>query len=96
MDHGRKRQITIDVEEIEESFLISVQDTGAGIRKENMGDLFSHGFTTKQSGHGFGLHSCALTAQTLGGELRAKSDGAGLGATFTLNIPKEQTELCKV
>jgi len=84
------------VREIQESFQISVQDTGAGIREENMGNLFSHGFTTKQSGHGFGLHSCALTAQILGGDLQAKSDGVGLGATFTLNIPKEQNELCKI
>ena len=96
VDHNRERHISIDVEEIEESFLISVQDTGAGIHEENMGDLFSHGFTTKQSGHGFGLHSCALTAQILGGQLHAQSDGVGLGATFTLNIPKEQNELCKI
>ena len=96
VEHDRKRQISIDVEEIEDSLQISVKDSGVGIEKENMGKLFSHGFTTKQSGHGFGLHSCALTAQVLGGELYAKSEGVGLGATFILTIPKEQTELCKV
>ena len=96
VDHDCKRQISIDVAELEDSFQISVQDTGAGIRQENMENLFLHGFTTKQSGHGFGLHNCALTAQNLGGELCANSEGAGLGATFILTLPKEQIELCKI
>jgi PAS domain S-box-containing protein len=66
---------------------IAVIDNGIGIPPENMGRLFSHGFTTRQSGHGFGLHSGALAAQELGGTLRADSAGTGRGATFTLELP---------
>ena len=32
-------------------------------------EIFHHGFTTKQDGHGFGLHSCANAARELGGSL---------------------------
>jgi len=64
-----------------------VIDNGIGIPPENMGRIFNHGFTTRDSGHGFGLHSAALAAQELGGSLRAESDGPGRGATFVLELP---------
>jgi PAS domain S-box-containing protein len=66
---------------------IIVQDNGIGIPKENLTNIFSHGFTTKRDGHGFGLHSSALAAKELGGSLTAHSDGPGTGATFTLELP---------
>jgi signal transduction histidine kinase len=66
---------------------ICVEDNGEGIAPENMARLFSHGFTTRKHGHGFGLHSCVLAAREMGGSLTAKSDGAGKGAAFTLELP---------
>jgi signal transduction histidine kinase len=66
---------------------ISVADNGTGIAKENLARIFSHGFTTRSDGHGFGLHSGALAAREMGGTLRANSDGPGKGATFTLELP---------
>jgi PAS domain S-box-containing protein len=63
---------------------ISVIDNGVGIPKENLTRIFSHGFTTRKNGHGFGLHSSALAAKELGGALSVHSDGPGKGATFTL------------
>jgi two-component system, NtrC family, sensor kinase len=66
---------------------ISVSDNGVGISPENLTRIFSHGFTTKQDGHGFGLHSGALGAREMGGALRAASQGPGHGATFTLELP---------
>jgi ligand-binding sensor domain-containing protein/signal transduction histidine kinase len=69
---------------------ISVADNGVGIPPENMTRIFSHGFTTRKNGHGFGLHSGALAAKELGGSLSAHSEGPGKGATFTLALPCEQ------
>ena len=66
---------------------IVVQDNGVGISKENLTRIFSHGFTTKRDGHGFGLHSGALAAKELGGSLTVHSEGPGRGATFTLEVP---------
>jgi signal transduction histidine kinase len=79
--------ITLRIEPATEGVRISVVDNGVGIPAENMDRLFTHGFTTRQSGHGFGLHSGALAAQELGGSLRAESDGSGLGAAFILELP---------
>jgi signal transduction histidine kinase len=62
-------------------------DNGVGIPTDNLARIFSHGFTTKKDGHGFGLHSGALTARQLGGSLSVESEGRSLGATFTLELP---------
>jgi signal transduction histidine kinase/HAMP domain-containing protein len=66
---------------------VMVCDTGKGIAPENLARIFSHGFTTRTGGHGFGLHSCALAAVEMGGRLSVASDGVGHGATFTLEVP---------
>ena len=81
--------VTLRIEPAERGVRISVIDNGVGIAPENMSQLFSHGFTTRKSGHGFGLHSGALAAHDLGGTLRAESAGPGQGAAFILEIPCE-------
>ena len=67
--------------------LIEVEDTGGGITPECMGKVFDLGFTTKEDGHGYGLHTAAIAAREMGGALWASSPGEGLGATFTLELP---------
>jgi PAS domain S-box-containing protein len=70
---------------------IAVKDSGVGIAPENLTRIFSHGFTTKKGGHGFGLHSAANAAREMGGQLSVQSDGPGRGATFTLGLPIAKT-----
>jgi signal transduction histidine kinase len=67
--------------------VIEVEDTGSGIAPENLARIFTHGFTTKKDGHGFGLHSSALAAMEMGGSLEAHSAGTGKGARFVLQLP---------
>jgi len=66
---------------------IEVRDTGIGIEAADLDRVFQHGFTTKSSGHGFGLHFCANAVAEMGGTIRAASDGPGRGATFTVRLP---------
>ncbi|WP_043427703.1 trifunctional serine/threonine-protein kinase/ATP-binding protein/sensor histidine kinase [Cystobacter fuscus] len=66
---------------------IQVADSGVGIAPELMDSLFTHGFTTRKDGHGFGLHSSALAAQMLKGRLLLESAGPGQGAVATLELP---------
>lgn len=84
------RIVTISARQDADNICIDVSDSGVGIEPEKLGNLFQHGFTTKANGHGFGLHASAITATELGGSLSAKSDGLGLGATFTLTVPIRQ------
>ncbi len=71
---------------------MSVADNGEGMTPEVQAKLFTHGFTTRQDGHGFGLHWSAIAAKQIGGTLRASSEGVGHGAMFTLEIPAKSTE----
>jgi PAS domain S-box-containing protein len=87
-DSGRTdKRITLRVGLAPLGVRISVIDNGIGILPENMSRLFRHGFTTRASGHGFGLHSGAIAAHELGGTLHAESEGAGRGAAFILELP---------
>src|SRR6218665_19991 len=69
---------------------IQVVDSGKGFARELHKQLFALGFTTREEGHGFGLHSSALAAQVMGGRLLLESEGPGKGATATLELPLSQ------
>jgi predicted ATPase/signal transduction histidine kinase len=69
------------------SMYIQVVDNGVGMTPEVRERLFTHGFTTRPDGHGFGLHASAVAASQLGGRLSVESAGPGRGATATLEIP---------
>ncbi len=92
-DSGRSdKRITIRVTPCALGVAIEVVDNGVGIATENMTRIFSHGFTTRVGGHGFGLHSAALAAQELKGSLGVASEGPGCGATFRLELPLTPAE----
>jgi len=83
-----RRLITVCVEVEQPAGLrFTVQDNGIGIPADNLKRIFSHGFTTKKNGHGFGLHSCANAAKEMKGTMTVASPGIGQGATFTLTLP---------
>jgi signal transduction histidine kinase len=83
-----RRRLTLGVQTEPDNLIrISVADTGVGIAADNLTRIFSHGFTTRKNGHGFGLHSGFLAAREMGGALMVHSEGLGRGATFTLELP---------
>ncbi len=85
--NGQENRLTIRVSQQAGRVRIAVADNGSGISPENLAKIFTHGFTTKKDGHGFGLHSATLAAKEMGGSLTVHSDGPGQGATFTLELP---------
>jgi signal transduction histidine kinase len=85
-----ERRLHVEVRQDSGFIVVSIRDCGSGISGDNLGRLFTHGFTTKPDGHGFGLHSCAIAAQEMGGSLTATSAGPGTGATFVLRLPAKQ------
>jgi NO-binding membrane sensor protein with MHYT domain len=75
---------------------ITVEDSGIGIHADSLARLFQFGFTTKNDGHGFGLHTCAILAKELSGDLRAFSDGENRGARFELEFAAQAVEVRKL
>ena len=86
--NGQENRLTIRVNQEAGRVRIAVADNGSGISPENLAKIFTHGFTTKKDGHGFGLHSATLAAKEMGGSLSVQSDGPGQGAAFTLELPR--------
>ncbi|HEY5568329.1 MAG TPA: AAA family ATPase [Gammaproteobacteria bacterium] len=82
-----KRRLTVVLAADGDAARIEVRDNGVGIPRANLPKVFNHGFTTKKTGHGFGLHNCANAAQQMDGRLEAFSDGPGKGARFVLRLP---------
>jgi PAS domain S-box-containing protein len=86
----KEKKITLRTKIVDNDYVhIEVTDNGIGIKPENILNIFTHGFTTKKTGHGFGLHASALSAQEAGGSLKAYSEGENQGATFILILPKK-------
>ncbi|MGB8355943.1 MAG: ATP-binding protein [Chthoniobacteraceae bacterium] len=81
------KRLTLRVARLDDHVIVSVTDNGVGIPPENLTRIFAHGFTTKKTGHGFGLHGGVLAAREMGGDLTVASDGPGNGAVFTLHLP---------
>ncbi|MHC1706357.1 MAG: histidine kinase N-terminal 7TM domain-containing protein [Bacteroidales bacterium] len=71
---------------------ISVQDTGAGIPKENLKQLFQYNYkysekgTAGEKGSGLGLLLCKELLQKNGGTISVVSE-VGKGSTFTITLP---------
>jgi signal transduction histidine kinase len=66
---------------------IEVQDTGSGVRPEDLQRIFIPFFTTKSTGHGVGLALAHRVITDHGGTLTAGNAPDG-GAVFTIKLPK--------
>ncbi|MBL7205119.1 MAG: HAMP domain-containing protein [Desulfobacteraceae bacterium] len=68
---------------------LSIIDTGCGISKENMKNIFEPLFTTRARGIGLGLAVARNLAEANGGSIRVESE-EGKGSTFTLILPTRE------
>jgi signal transduction histidine kinase len=80
-------RITVRLRGDGDHVLLSIEDSGIGMCQDVLSHLWQFGFTTKQNGHGFGLHNSANAARAIGATLEGQSDGPGKGSRFTLRLP---------
>jgi len=84
-----KGTITLTLVDEEEQVVIEVQDTGKGIRKKDLGNVFTPGFTTKKRGWGLGLSLARrIVEEYHKGRIFVKQSELGKGTTFRIEIPK--------
>ena len=85
-DHGT---ITLHVEETDSRAIIEVSDTGKGIKKKDLGDVFRPGFTTKKRGWGLGLSLAKrIIEEYHHGRIFVKSSEVGVGTTFRIELKR--------
>jgi two-component system sensor histidine kinase/response regulator len=80
--------LTIEASLEHEAVSIKVQDTGVGMSRETLRQIFQPFFTTKVKGQGLGLAVCKRLVEAQGGSIKVASE-PGKGSTFTVNIPLE-------
>lgn len=80
-------RINISVSETEQKAVIEVADTGKGIRKKDLGNVFRPGFTTKKRGWGLGLSLAKrIVEEYHHGRIYVKSSEVGKGTTFRIEL----------
>ncbi|WBW97097.1 transporter substrate-binding domain-containing protein [Oceanirhabdus sp. W0125-5] len=74
--------------------LFTCSDTGSGIRKEDLENIFNPFFTTKVPGKGtgLGLYVTYNEVKKLGGEIRVSSE-VGEGTTFYITLPLDGDDI---
>jgi signal transduction histidine kinase len=86
---GESGTITLHVEETETKAIIDVSDTGKGIRKKDISNVFRPGFTTKKRGWGLGLSLAKrIVEEYHHGHIFVKSSEVGVGTTFRIELRK--------
>ena len=84
-----KGSINITIKNETANIVIDVTDTGKGISKQNIANVFKPGFTTKKRGWGLGLSlSKRIIEQYHKGELFVKHSESGKGTTFRIVLKK--------
>jgi signal transduction histidine kinase len=79
-------RVTVEACEGDDQVILRVSDNGAGIRPEITDRLFKSRFTTKATGHGYGLMACRNIVADHGGAIDVSSE-VGCGSTFTIRFP---------
>ncbi len=82
-----EKRLVIKLYEQEGQVWLEISDTGSGIKQGHIDKIFTHGFTTKKNGHGFGLHSSANYMTEMGGKINVRNKKEGTGAVFSLSFP---------
>jgi len=86
---GEQGTITLHVEDTATKAIIEVSDTGKGIRKKDIANVFRPGFTTKKRGWGLGLSLAKrIIEEYHSGKIFVKSSEVGKGTTFRIELRK--------
>ena len=82
-------KITLFMNDEGERIAIEVSDTGKGIRKKDIANVFRPGFTTKKRGWGLGLSLAKrIVEEYHHGKIWVKSSEVGKGTTFRIELHK--------
>ena len=82
----RPAQVVVDVGQRDGLAVVSVSDTGKGIKPEHLPNIFRPFYTTKGSGTGLALSLARRIVEDHGGKITVRSE-VGRGSTFEVMLP---------
>lgn len=78
-------KIVLTTNRADQQEIITIEDSGGGIKEDALRELFKPYFTNKKDGTGIGLYIAKQITQKMGGDLSAKN--GDLGARFCISLP---------
>ena len=92
IQHTKSGSVLARYEYIADRLLVSVEDTGCGIKKENLENIFGRFVTGANNGAGLGLSICHELVHYMGGTIELTST-EGKGTTVWFSIPCKMVEM---
>ena len=88
-DFKRQKELMFGIYSKPGAVLICVDDTGSGIKPENLNRIFENGYSTKGEGRGVGLYQIKAMVENCGGTISVESQ-EGVGSSFTVSFAREE------
>lgn len=87
-DYKEHRELMFGIYSRPGAVLITVDDTGGGIREQDMEFIFENGYSTKGEGRGTGLYQVKTMVENFGGKITVESQ-EGVGCSFSVSFTRE-------
>jgi sensor histidine kinase regulating citrate/malate metabolism len=87
-DYKEHKELLFGIYSKPGAVLITVDDTGSGIRAEDMKFIFDNGYSSKGEGRGTGLYQVKSMVENFGGKITVESQ-EGVGTSFSVSFAKE-------
>ena len=81
-----ERIVNLSILDFDKEIVITVEDSGPGMDEEALKNIFTRGYSSKGSGHGYGLYLVKQSIDNLEGTIEVESS-EGEGTTFTVRLP---------
>ena len=86
-DYNKQNELLFGIYSKPNAVLITVDDTGGGIKEEHLEHIFENGFSTKGSGRGTGLYQVKQMVERANGSINLESQ-EGIGTSFSVSFTK--------
>ncbi|GIO20462.1 ATPase [Oceanobacillus oncorhynchi subsp. incaldanensis] len=84
---SEEQRITVMVTDVGSDIVIDIEDTGPGMTKEQTGQIFTRGYSSKGENRGYGLFHVYEAVKKYCGEMEVTSPAEG-GTVFSIYLPK--------
>lgn len=87
-----KKELVFGIYSKPGAVLITVDDTGSGIKETDLDLIFEKGYSTKGEGRGTGLYQIKSMVENFGGKITVESQ-EGVGSAFSVIFTKENEDV---